>query len=128
MCPIGVELPVDVAQLLVDTTAVGGPRPRRPGLSNRLGVVATVTRNGTKELRLHGPSIEATGSSLGIAQGAEDELIDRALDGVLNVAAFLLQKTLVNERVRFQFHVTRYSHSETHSRVAYDKRASARMR
>ena len=31
--------PVDVAQLLVDTTAqLVGPRPRRPGLSNRLGL------------------------------------------------------------------------------------------
>jgi hypothetical protein len=48
--------PVDVANLLVDTTAqLVDPRPRRPGLSNGLGVVATVTRNGTKELRLHGP-------------------------------------------------------------------------
>ena len=31
--------PVDVAQLFDDTTAqVVGPRPRRPGLSNRLGL------------------------------------------------------------------------------------------
>jgi hypothetical protein len=52
------ELPfwsVDVAQLIVTRRQLVGQRPRRPGLSNRLGVVATVTRNGTKELRLHGP-------------------------------------------------------------------------